>query len=112
VPPVAAEARGGEGIRDGRMAVPDQQGGLEGDGHGFGEAAGACLGRVGRLLAQPGDRLVQAVVGARGQVQLGEEGLGGLGLAGQRAQPVQRGDVARALPDGSERRLTVQPGHP
>jgi len=91
---VARQAGGGEGVSDGGVAVADEEGGLEGDRHGFGEAAGGCLRRGGGLLAQPGDRVVEAAVRARGQVELGEEGLGGFGLAGQRAQRVERGDVA------------------
>ena len=45
-------------------------------------------------------------------VQLGEDRLGRFRLPGQGAQRVERGDVARPLPDRCQRGLTVQPRQP
>ncbi len=48
---------------------------------------------------------------ARRQVNLGEHSIGRVRCAGERPQYVQGRDVARALPDGVQRRIAQQPGH-
>ena len=111
-PPSVGQAGCGERVGHGGVAVPDEQRALEGERHGFGEMTGAGLGRVAEFLAQPADRLVQAAVRPGRLIEFGEERLGRLGLPGQGAQRVERGDVARTLPDRRQRSLPVQAGHP
>ena len=74
--------------------MADQQGALQRHRHRLGQPARGGLGRVGDVLAEPGDRLVEAAVRARGGVEFGEERLRRLRLPGQGADPVERGHVA------------------
>jgi hypothetical protein len=60
------------------VAVADEQGTLQGEGDGFGDKAGAAfrvVTDVRQFLAVAGDGLVQAVIGAGGQVELIEQRL-------------------------------------
>ena len=84
--PVAAEARGAEGVGDGRVAEADQQRALERERHALDDAPRAGLDRleVGELVAQRGDVGVEPRVGARGLVDLGEERLDRGRAAGHR----------------------------
>jgi hypothetical protein len=93
--------------------VAHEQRALQAQGHALDDAPGARLDRV--VVGELGARLrregVEPRVGARGLVDLGEEDLERLGALGQRAQDVERHDVARALPDRGQRGLAVQARH-
>ena len=67
-----------------------------------------------RLHARPCARhvLVEPGVAAGGQFALGQERGQPVGLLDDRPQHVQRGHVARALPDRVQRRIAVQQRHP
>ena len=100
---LAAEAGRAERVGDGRVAVADEQRALEAEGEPFDEPPRAQLGvgGVGELAAQVGDGGVEPRVGAGGEVDLGEQRVEALGLARDRAEDVERVDVAGALPDAS-----------
>ncbi len=66
------------------------------------------VGGVGELAAQLGDGGVEPGVRAGGELDLGEQRLEALGLARDRAQHVERVDVAGALPDRVDRALAVE----
>ena len=57
----AAEPRGAEGVRDGGIAVPDEQRALKRERKPLDKAARAQLGvvRIGQLVLQLGDRAVE-----------------------------------------------------
>ena len=58
------------------------------------EPARGGLRRLGRVLLEPGDGLVEYRVRAQRLVEFREEGVGRFRLAGQGAQRVEGGDVA------------------
>ena len=93
--------------------VAHEQRALQRERHPLDDAPRAQLDRlgVGELVAQRGGERVQARVGAGGLVDLVEERLSTSGEAAERAQDVERHDVARALPDRGQRHLAVQPRH-
>ena len=92
--PVAGQPGRGKRVGHRGVTVPDEQGTLQGEGHGLGEPAGPGLRRVAELLPQPGDGLIQPPVRPGGLIQFGEECLRRLGLPRQGAQGVERSDVA------------------
>ena len=112
--PVAAEARGAEGVGDRRIAEADHERALEHQRHALDQAPRPRLDplEVGELVAQRGRGGVEARVGAGGLVDLGEEGLERLRPADHRPQHVEALDVARALPDRVQRRLAIEARHP
>ena len=57
-PAVVGQPRPGKRVGHGGVAVPDEQGALEGERHGLGEMTGAGFGRVAEFLTQPDDRLI------------------------------------------------------
>ena len=113
-PPVAAQPRSAKRVGARRVGVADHQRSLEHQRHPLDHAPGPRLDRleVGELLAQGRGRRVEAGVGPGGLIDLGEEGIGGLGAADHRPQHVEALDVARALPDRVQRRLAIQARHP
>ena len=90
---------------------------LEGDREVLDHAARVEL-RARRLantaaasLAHAREVGVEARVAAGRQLALGQERRQALGLLDHRAQHVERGDVARALPDRVQRRVAVEQRH-
>ena len=112
--PVAVEAAGAEGVGDRFVAVADQEGGLEGEGHALDHAAGAGLDRgdvAGEFVAEGGGEGGEAGLGGGAVGDLGEEGLDRGGALHHRAEDVEALDVAAALPDRVERALAEEARH-
>jgi hypothetical protein len=98
--PVTAEPRAEERVRDRGVPVLHQQGALQDQRHLLDDPARLRLVHVGQrgaeLVQSPVDALVDPADG-------GEELLHRLGFPLHRAQDVQRGDIAGALPDRHQR---------
>ena len=113
--PVAAEAARAEGIGHRFVAVADEEGGLQGEGHPFDHAAGAGLDRgevAGEFVAQLGGEGGEAGLGGGAVGDLGEEGLDRGRALHHRPQDVEALDVAAALPDRVQRALAEEARHP
>src|SRR5687767_9730339 len=97
-PEVEAGWQGAEGPTG--VAVTDEERPLEGEGHRLHHPPGARLdvGRIGQLLLDTAHGVVEAGVGARRRLHLGEIGVHRLGAAGHRPQHVEADDIAAALP--------------
>ena len=108
-PPCAAEAGRAEELRDGRIAVPQEQRRLQEEREPFGDPP--------RRLARPRRRAPRAARGTaassrasrRGELDLGEHGVERLRRPPRRPQHVERVHVAGALPERVQRRLAVEP---
>ena len=103
-----------ERVGDRRRGVPHQQRALQHQRELLDDASGAELDVVEGRRSPCATRATASSSRAsapRGELDLVEEGLHRLGLAGHGAQRVEGGDVARPLPDRRQRRLAVQPRH-
>jgi len=109
--PNPGTSRVGQPGRDKRIGhrgipVTDEQGALESERQALGELAGASLRRAAELLTQPGHRLIQPAVRARGLTEFGEERLGHLWLAGQ----ARSASSAATLPEPSQMEASAPHG--
>ena len=114
--PVAAEARGAEGVGDRRVAVADQQRALQHERHPLDEPARPRLDRRRGRSSSARRLSARGVAGAarrrRASSTSAKKASSACGLRAMRAQDVEALDVARALPDRVERRLAVEARHP
>ena len=112
---VAGEAGGAERVGDGGRRVAHEQRALQREGHALDDAPGALLDRVrvAELVAQRRGERIEPGVAAGRLAELVEVRVEDTipADAAQRAQHVERHDVARALPDRGQRHLAVQPRH-
>ena len=105
-----AEPRRAEGVGDRRRGVADQKRGLQDERHALDDPPGLRLvGGAGEPIRQVAHRGVEGAVGPGRRGELGGERVEGGGLAAERAQHVERDDVARALPDAVDRALAEEP---